>query len=87
MATGSAVPMPFPPTDSSAPIYQIADGQFLVDETDGQVAVNLRRLGATSPVPGGSLADAVSNQATALVNLIGQLQAKAASQQRRFQNG
>jgi len=84
MPVGNAVPMPFPPADSSVPIYQIADGQFLVDETSGQVAVSPHRLGVSPPVPGGSVAAAVSNQATALVNLIGQIQAKAASQQSRM---
>jgi len=84
MPVGNAVPMPFPPADASVPIYQIADGQFLVDETGGQVAASPHRLGVSPPVPGGSVAVAVSNQATALVNLIGQLQAKAASQQSRM---
>src|ERR1035437_9891944 len=37
---GGMAPLPCPPDDPSLPVYQIADGQFLVDETGGQVAVN-----------------------------------------------
>jgi hypothetical protein len=75
---GSAVPMPCPPQNSSALIYQITDNQFLADETGGQVVVNTRLQGANSTV-----ASAVAAQANAVINLITQVEAKAASQQMR----
>jgi hypothetical protein len=60
----------------SGAIYQIADGQFLVDETGGQVVVNPRRLGlqAQAQVTSRILASAAVSQADALVNLITQVQ-------------
>src|SRR6266540_2699437 len=37
-------PLPGPPWDTSLPIYAIADGQFLVDETSGQMMVSQKKL-------------------------------------------
>src|SRR5882724_1205040 len=31
------LPMPFPPDDLTVPVFQIGEGQFLVDETDGNL--------------------------------------------------
>ena len=45
MPGGNAVPAPCLPLDLSGAIYQIADGQYLVDETGGQVVVNTHRFG------------------------------------------
>ena len=80
MAGGSPVPAPCPPLDLSAPIYQLANGQFLVDETGGQVAVNPRRFGAQAQ---NTVASALAAQADAVVNLIAQAQTTAANQQMR----
>ncbi|HZL77911.1 MAG TPA: hypothetical protein VFC17_03590, partial [Candidatus Limnocylindrales bacterium] len=67
MPGGVAAPFPCPPDDPSLPVYQIAGGQFLVDETGGQVAVNSRRFGlqATSS----TVASALAAEADAVVNL------------------
>ena len=73
---GAALPTPCPPPDLSGAIYQIADGQFLVDETGGQVVVNPRRLGlqAQAQVTSRIVASAAVSQADSLVNLITQVQ-------------
>ena len=70
---GGMAPLPCPPDDPGLPVYQMADGQFLVDETGGQVAVNSRRFGlqATSS----TVASALAAEADAVVNLINQVQA------------
>jgi hypothetical protein len=70
---GGMAPLPCPPDDPSLPVYQIADGQFLVDATGGQVAVNSRRFGlqATSS----TVASVLAAQADAVMNLISQVQA------------
>ena len=80
MPGGAPVPAPCPPLDLSAPIYQLADGQFLVDETGGRVAVNPRRFGAQAQ---STVASALAAQADAVVNLIAQAQTTAANQQMR----
>lgn len=74
-ANGVSAPLPCPPADSSGAIYQIASGQYLVDTTDGQVALPPQRLGVRV-----SAAAVVNAQADALANQIDQIQA-AASQQ------
>lgn len=68
MPNGMA-PLPCPPNDTSFPVYQIAEGQFLVDATGGTVAPN-RRLAANSMVN-----SALEAQASAVVNLIERVQA------------
>ena len=83
MAGGIPVPAPCPPLDLSAPIYQLADGQFLVDETGGQVAVNPRRFGAQAQSAGGTVVSALAAQADKVVNLITRVQTTAANQQMR----
>jgi hypothetical protein len=79
---GSAVPMPCPPQDLSVPIFQIVDGQFLADCTGGQVVVNTRLSGLQGA--NSTVAAAVAAQADAVVNLITQVQARAANQQMRI---
>jgi hypothetical protein len=78
---GVTAPLPCPPNDASFPIYQIADGQFLVDATDGQVAVSPgfagRRAAATT------VTDALEQEASSVVNLITRIQTSAADQQTR----
>ena len=66
---GAALPMPIPPQDFSAmPVFLIAPGQFLVDATGGQVAVNprLSRLQAA----GRAVPSALESMANAVVNLV-----------------
>lgn len=64
---GVTAPLPCPPLDSSLPIYQIADGQFLVDATGGQVSLKAETTGKTVTV-------ALEMQADAVVNLISRIQ-------------
>ena len=80
MAGGAPVPAPCPPQDLSVPIYQLADGQFLVDETGGQVAVNPRRFGSQAQ---STVASALAAQADEVVNLIAQAQTAVVNQQMR----
>ena len=68
-SNGVMAPMPCPLMDANFPTYFMADGQFLVDGTGGQVAVNTRRLGLQT-----STVAALSAQQTAIVNLINQVQ-------------
>jgi hypothetical protein len=83
MPGGAAVPAPCAPLDLSEAIYRIADGQFLVDETGGQVVANTPRFGLQAQAAS-SIADSeVASQVDAVVNLITQVQAKAANQQMR----
>jgi hypothetical protein len=83
MPGGTAVPTPCPPQDLSVPIYQVADGQFLVDETGGQVEANTTRFGLQAQTASGTVASAMALQADAVVNLITQIQTTAANQQAR----
>jgi len=82
MPGGFAVPAPCLPLDSSV-VYQVADGQFLVDDTGGQVAVNTRQFGSQAQVASSTIASALAAQADAVVNLITQIQTRAANQQAR----
>jgi hypothetical protein len=86
MPSGIMAPLPCPPIDQTLPIYAITDTAFLVDATGGQVTVNTRQLktmsltqAATSDV----VASALDTQATAIVNLINQVQTASANQQVR----
>ena len=84
MPGGAAVPAPCPPLDLSGAIYQIADGQFLVDETGGQVVANTHRFGLQAQSTS-TVASEVAAQADAVVNLITQVQTSAANQQMGMQ--
>ncbi|MGD0207024.1 MAG: hypothetical protein ABSC89_05390 [Verrucomicrobiota bacterium] len=83
MPGGTAVPAPCAPLDLSAPIYQVADGQFLVDETGGQEAANTPQFGLQAQTTSSTFASPLATQADAVVNLITQIQTKAANQQAR----
>jgi len=77
------VPMPCPPFDPTSPIYQIADGQFLVDGTSGnQTTSNASPTGPLADVSSTSAAT-LEVQAEALANFITQIQTTAANQQAR----
>jgi hypothetical protein len=83
MPGGAAVPAPCPPQDLSAAIYQITEGQFLVDETGGQVTVNSLQSRTQTQTTSSTVASEVTLQADAVVNLITQIQTAAANQQTR----
>jgi hypothetical protein len=83
MPGGAAVPAPCLPLDLSGAIYQIADGQFLVDKTDGQVVVNTPRSTLQAQSTSSTVASAVTLQVDAVVNLITRVQIAAANQQMR----
>jgi hypothetical protein len=67
----------------SAAIYQITEGQFLVDETGGQVTVNSLQSRTQTQTTSSTVASEVTLQADAVVNLITQIQTAAANQQTR----
>jgi hypothetical protein len=83
MPGGDAVPAPCPPLDLSGAIYQIADGQFIVDETGGQVVANTHRFGLQAQATSSTVASALARQADALANLITQVQTATGNQQTR----
>ncbi len=83
MPGGTAVPAPCLPLDLSV-VYQVADGQFLVDETGGQIVANTRQLGLQAQTASSTIASAAAAQADAVVNLITQIQTRAANQQARM---
>jgi len=74
-SNGFAAPYPCLPSDDF-PIYSMADGQYLIDGTDGQVSLNPRQTNAT-------VAAALAAQAATVVALIEQAQTLKA--QRRAQ--
>ena len=85
-ATGSGVtaPYPCPPFGLPLPTYQIADGQYLVDDTGGgKATVNTTRAGRLAVANNTSAADAVVAQASALADFITQIQTATANQQAR----
>ena len=78
---GGAAPMPCPPADPTAPIYQITDGQFLVDQTAGQVLTGSRA--AARQTRSEQVASALEAQANSLVTLITQVLTITANQSLR----
>ncbi|MEI6196298.1 MAG: hypothetical protein WCS42_18420 [Verrucomicrobiota bacterium] len=68
MPGGGMAPMPCPPYDLTLPVFQIADGQFLIDATGGQVFVNARQAATMTA------AAALDSQANALADFIGWIQ-------------
>ncbi len=80
MPYGVMAPLPCPPFDPTLPIYAITDNNiFLVDATGGQLLVNPRRTTAMSA----AVNDAAESLATAVVNLINQVQTSEANRQAR----
>ncbi len=80
MPYGVMAPLPCPPFDPTLPIYAITDNNiFLVDATGGQLLVNPRRTTAMSA----AVNDAAESLATAVVNLINQVQTLEANRQAR----
>lgn len=80
---GTALPSPFAPPTLNVPIYQLANGKFLVDETGGQVpgvaTENLSNL-QSADVANTAMSD-LEAEATTVVNLINQAQTTAAQPQ------
>ncbi len=83
MPGGAAVPAPCAPLDLSGAIFQISEGQFLVDQTGGQVVANTSRFGLQAQATSSTVASEVASQVDAVVNLITQVQTTAANQQMR----
>ena len=77
-----AAPMPCPPSDTSLPIFQVADGQFIVDATAGRTGLTVRQVPTQAAIAG-----ALEAQANAVVSLITQIQASALRQQMRTMMG
>ena len=79
-------PLPFPPLDTNAPVYAIGDpiigGQFLVDETAGQVISPQAQSGRRA-LRAMSTASILQAQADELQTFIAQVQARQAYAQLR----
>ena len=75
---GVMAPMPCPPRDLPLPTYAIADGQFLVDGTGGQLLVSPRQA-----AQGMTLNSALEAQANSVLNLIDWIQGSQLRQMMR----
>ena len=83
MPGGNALPAPCAPQDGSGVIYQVADGQYLVDETGGQITpMNTRRL-SQAQATSTTVASAAAAETQAVLDLIAQIQTTVASRQER----
>ena len=67
MPNASFAPLPTPPWDTTLPVYIIANGQYLVDDTEGQL-------------PRGNTITAMEVESNAVVNLINQVETAAVVQ-------
>jgi len=80
MPGGGMAPLPAPVFDPSLPIYAIAGNIYLVDASYGQLPVNPRQTATMSASSTTSTtAAAVQTEATAVANLIDQVQAASAT--------
>jgi hypothetical protein len=77
MPGGGMAPLPAPVFDPSLPIYAIKDNIFLVDASYGQLPVNHNQTAAISAASAATAA--VQTEATAVANLIDQVQAASAT--------
>jgi hypothetical protein len=85
LPSGTAVPAPCPPqNDLFAPIYQLAAGQFLVDQTGGQIPAIPRRFGMQAQTTGSTAVSGLEMEADTVMSLITRVQMAAASQQMRM---
>jgi|GEM_PF-1670961 len=78
---GVMAPMPCPPGDLTLPTYAIADGQFLVDGTGGQISLSPRQT-----AQGMTLNSALEAQANSVLNLIDWIQGSQLRQLARAMN-
>jgi hypothetical protein len=81
MPSGFPAPAPCPPLDPGVPVYQMASGQFLVDETGGQVAVNPRRFGMQAQSRSSAVTSALAAQVNTVLDLITRVETTTANQQ------
>ena len=82
LPSGTAVPTPCPPqNDLTAPIYLLADGQFLVDQTGGQIPAIPRRFGMQAQTTSGAAISGLDMEADTVMNLILRAQTTAANAQ------
>jgi hypothetical protein len=81
MPSGFPAPAPCPPLDPGVPVYQMASGQFLVDETGGQVTVNPRRFGMQAQSRSSAVTSALAAQANTVLDLITRVETTTANQQ------
>jgi len=85
MPFGLEPPLPCPLFDSSLPVYAITDNSFLVDATGGQgaspQAANLRQSAAASMAGTSAVNASAPALATAVANLINQVQTAQANRQ------
>jgi len=81
LPSGFPAPAPCPPLDPGVSVYQMASGQFLVDETGGQIAVNPRRFGMQAQSRSGAVTSALETQANTVLDLITQVQTSVANEQ------
>ena len=70
LPSGTAVPAPCPPLDLSAPIFQMASGQFVVDETGGAVPTIPRRSMRQAQTAGTTTISPLELEATTVADLI-----------------
>ena len=85
LPSGTAVPAPCPPqNDLTAPIYQLAGGQFLVDQTGGQIPAIPRRFGLQAQTTGSMAISGLEMEADTVMSLITRVQMAAANQQMRM---
>jgi hypothetical protein len=84
LPSGTAVPAPCPPLDLTAPIYQLAGGQFLVDQTGGQIPAIPRRFGMQAQTTSGTAISGLELEADTVLSLITRVQTGAANQQMRM---
>ena len=73
-ASGVMAPLPCPPMDRVVPIYAIAEGHFLVDDTGGQVALNTRTINRMQATTTSQTVSAVDRLGNAVADLIEQIQ-------------
>ncbi|MEI7535040.1 MAG: hypothetical protein WCK57_11785, partial [Verrucomicrobiae bacterium] len=65
---GLTAPFPCAPSDPNVPVYQIAEGQFIVDATGGQVTLDAEQTNRST------VTAALATLAQTVVNLINQVQ-------------
>ena len=68
MPDGLTAPFPCAPSDPNVPVYQIADGQFIVDATGGQVTLDAEQTNRST------VTAALETLAQTVVNLINDVQ-------------
>ena len=73
------VPLPFPPADTNLVVYDLGDGQFLVDETAGPLVAPLPSAYLHGTLSAGDYAAIVEAQTDELQSIMTQVQARQMS--------